>query len=54
MISFKKLLVLGGLGNQMFQYAFLRVTAERLGVKFFLPPRARAKMVKFKKILNLN
>ena len=27
-----------GLGNQLFQYAFLRTTAERLGVKFYYPP----------------
>jgi hypothetical protein len=36
-ISFKKLGQLGRLGNQLFQYAFLRTTAERLGVKFYCP-----------------
>ncbi len=37
MISFKKLGDGVRLGNQMFQYAFLRVTAKRLGVKFYCP-----------------
>jgi len=27
-----------GLGNQLFQYAFLRTTARRLGTKFYCPP----------------
>ena len=27
----------GGLGNQLFQYSFLRTQAERLGVKFYCP-----------------
>ncbi len=36
MISFRRL---GeqGLGNQLFQYAFVRTTARRLGVRFFCP-----------------
>lgn len=39
MISFPELgsRRLGRLGNQLFQYAFLRTTAERLGVQFFCP-----------------
>jgi len=28
---------LGGIGNLMFQYAFTRMTARRLGVKFYFP-----------------
>jgi hypothetical protein len=37
MISFSKLGHMGRLGNQLFQYAFLRTTAQRLGVKFYCP-----------------
>jgi len=37
MISFRELGHYGRLGNQLFQYAFLRTTARRLGVKFFCP-----------------
>jgi len=37
MISFKTLGQHGRLGNQLYQYAFLRTTAQRLGVKFFCP-----------------
>jgi len=37
MISFKELGNQGRFGNQMFQYAFLRTTAERLGVPFYCP-----------------
>jgi hypothetical protein len=37
MISFKTLGQYGRFGNQLFQYAFLRTTAQRLGVKFFCP-----------------
>jgi hypothetical protein len=37
MISFKSLGKSGRLGNQLFQYAFLRTTARRLGVKFYCP-----------------
>jgi len=37
MISFSKLGDYGRLGNQLFQYAFIRTQAERLGVKFFCP-----------------
>lgn len=37
MISFNKLGTYGRLGNQLFQYAFLRTTARRLGVIFFCP-----------------
>jgi Glycosyl transferase family 11 len=37
MISFSKLGNYGRLGNQLFQYAFLRVTAQRLGTDFFCP-----------------
>ncbi|APW39840.1 hypothetical protein RD110_23730 [Rhodoferax koreense] len=38
MIAFSKLGTLGRLGNQLFQYAFLRTTARRLGVPFYCPP----------------
>lgn len=37
MISFPNLGKGVRLGNQMFQYAFLRSTAQRLGVKFYCP-----------------
>jgi len=37
MISFQRLGRYGRLGNQLFQYAFLRTTAQRLGVKFYCP-----------------
>jgi hypothetical protein len=37
MISFSKLGNYGRLGNQLFQYAFLRVTAQRLNTTFFCP-----------------
>jgi Glycosyl transferase family 11 len=37
MISFSKLGNYGRLGNQLFQYAFLRVTAQRLETTFFCP-----------------
>jgi hypothetical protein len=37
MISFEKLGNYGRLGNQLFQYAFLRTTAQALGTKFFCP-----------------
>ena len=37
MISFSKLGTYGRLGNQLFQYAFLRETARRLDTKFFCP-----------------
>lgn len=37
MISFPKLGNYGRLGNQLFQYAFLRATAQRLGVQFYCP-----------------
>lgn len=37
MISFSKLGNHGRLGNQLFQYAFLRTQSERLGVKFYCP-----------------
>lgn len=37
MISFTKLGNGVRLGNRMFQYAFLRSTAQRLGVKFYCP-----------------
>jgi hypothetical protein len=37
MISFSKLGSYGRLGNQLFQYAFLRVTAQRLNTDFFCP-----------------
>ena len=36
MISFPNFTV-EGLGNQLFQYAFLRTTAQRLGVRFWCP-----------------
>lgn len=38
MISFARLGKAEGLGNQMFQYAFLRTAAKRLHVPFFCPP----------------
>ena len=37
MIAFPRLGQLGNFGNQLFQYAFIRTTANRLGVKFFCP-----------------
>jgi len=37
MISFPKLGSYGRLGNQLFQYAFLRLTAQRLKTQFFCP-----------------
>lgn len=37
MIAFTKLGSLGRFGNQMFQYAFLRSAAKRLGTKFYCP-----------------
>jgi hypothetical protein len=37
MISFQELGSLGRFGNQLFQYAFLRTTARRLGVQFYCP-----------------
>ena len=37
MISFSKLGMRSRLGNHLFQYAFLRSTAQRLGVKFYCP-----------------
>lgn len=37
MISFSTLGTRSGLGNHLFQYAFLRSTARRLGVKFYCP-----------------
>ena len=37
MISFARLSHQGWLGNQLFQYAFLRTSARRLGVRFFCP-----------------
>jgi hypothetical protein len=37
MISFPKLGNYGRLGNQLFQYAFLRSSARRLGVQFHCP-----------------
>ncbi len=37
MISFEKLGKHEGLGNQLFQYAFLRTTAQRLGTTFYCP-----------------
>jgi len=37
MISFSKLGNYGRLGNQLFQYAFLRATARRLKTQFFSP-----------------
>lgn len=36
-VSFTQLGKVWRLGNQMFQYAFLRLTARRLGVKFYCP-----------------
>lgn len=38
MISFSNLGNCGRLGNQLFQYAFLRSLARRLGVQFYCPP----------------
>lgn len=37
MIAFSRLGKYGRFGNQLFQYAFLRATAQRLGVKFYCP-----------------
>lgn len=37
MISFSTLGTRSRLGNHLFQYAFLRTTAQRLGVKFYCP-----------------
>jgi hypothetical protein len=37
LVSFTRLGCVGRLGNQFFQYAFLRVTADRLGVPFHCP-----------------
>ena len=37
MISFSKLGHYGRLGNQLFQYAFLRTAAARLGTEFYCP-----------------
>ena len=37
MIAFTRLGQLGNFGNQLFQYAFLRTTANRLGVRFVCP-----------------
>lgn len=37
MISFKRLGEYGRFGNQLFQYAYLRTQADRLGVKFYCP-----------------
>ena len=37
MIAFSKLGKYGRLGNQLFQYAYLRSEAKRLGVKFYCP-----------------
>jgi hypothetical protein len=37
MIAFTRLGQWGRLGNQLFQYAFTRTQAQRLGVKFFCP-----------------
>lgn len=37
MISFSRLGTYGRLGNQLFQYAFLRIMALRLGVQFYCP-----------------
>jgi Glycosyl transferase family 11. len=36
-ISFRRFGQMGRLGNQLFQYAFLRTTARRLGVTFYCP-----------------
>lgn len=38
MISFSKLGTRSRLGNHLFQYAFLRSTAQRLGTQFYCPP----------------
>lgn len=38
MISFERLGNHGRLGNQLFQYAFIREMAGRLGTQFFCPP----------------
>jgi hypothetical protein len=38
MIAFSRLGEYGRFGNQLFQYAFLRTMAQRLGVKFYCPP----------------
>ena len=38
MISFQELGRWGRLGNQLFQYAFLRSSARRLGVRFYCAP----------------
>lgn len=38
MISFDSPRLLGRFGNHLFQYAFLRTTAQRLGTKFYCPP----------------
>ena len=40
MISFSRLGLHSRLGNHLFQYAFLRTAARRLGVKFYCPPWA--------------
>lgn len=37
MISFPMLGKHGRLGNQLFQYAFIRITARRLGTRFYCP-----------------
>ncbi len=37
MLSFSKLGNCGRLGNQLFQYAFLRSSAHRLGTRFHCP-----------------
>ena len=37
MIAFTRLGKMGQFGNQLFQYAFLRTTARRLGVRFYCP-----------------
>ena len=37
MIAFTRLGNMGQIGNQLFQYAFLRATARRLGVRFYCP-----------------
>lgn len=37
MISFSKIGNYGRLGNQLFQYAFLRTSAARLGTRFYCP-----------------
>lgn len=38
MISFSQLGEFGRFGNQLFQYAFLRTSAMRIGTQFFCPP----------------